>query len=218
MKKNTGNDGKRLAALVLAAGMTMGGAFTAFASSATPSETSSPVFETKTADINTSEKTQTQEGEVWASVTDEPLKQLKVTLPIRLDFVIYRDSTKGGATEFLCGDYSIEVDGNSEVGVKLDNIQIKRVVPTKWNLVSKSDVASLPLDEAESIKSVALNIAGTDLALGTNPVADFTVGIGNNEALGMSGTVAQVTKNIKAQSAEKAFIVTYTISQNTPTT
>ena len=217
MRKNTRNDGKRLAALVLAAGMTMGGAFTALASSATPAETTSPVFETKNADINTSEKTQTQEGEVWASVTDEPLKQLKVTLPIRLDFVIYRDSTNGGGTEFLCGDYSIEVDNNSEVGVKLDSIQIKRVVPTKWNLVSKSEVEALPTDDAESIKNVALNIAGTDLALGTNTVADFKVGIGNNEPLGMSGTVAQVTKNIKAQSAEKAFIVTYTISQDTPT-
>ena len=212
MKRSTGKQLRRLAAITLAAGMMTGAAMPVWAA-----EPTKPSFAGETKSIDSADQTMDQEAVVWATVTGEALKQLKVTLPIRLDFVVFKDASGGGSSEpqFLCGDYEIRVDGNSEVGVKLDNVKV--VVPSgsKWDLVAEADLTT----ETDYHK-VAMSLADTPLKKGDNKIADFTVDVGGYKSLGMDGKPAAKT-NIQGAgaAAERAFQVTYTISQYTaPTT
>ena len=213
MKRSTGKQLKRLAAIALAAGMMTGAAMPAWAS-----EPTKPSFAGETKSIDSADQTMDQEAVVWATVTDQALKQLKVTLPIRLDFVVFKDASGEGGNpnpQFLCGDYEIRVDGNSEVGVKLDSVKV--VVPSgsKWDLVAEGDLTT----ETDYHK-VAMSLAGAELKKGDNKIADFTVDVGGYKSLDMSGTPAGKA-NITGggAAAERAFQVTYTISQYTvPTT
>ena len=213
MKRSTGKQLKRLAAIALAAGMMTGAAMPAWAS-----EPTKPSFAGETKSIDSADQTMDQEAVVWATVTDQALKQLKVTLPIRLDFVVFKDASgSGGSTDpqFLCGDYEIRVDGNSEVGVKLDSVKV--VVPSgsKWDIKAAADLTT----ETDYHK-VAMSLAGVELKKGDNKITDFTVDVGGYKSLDMSGTPAGKA-NISGggAAAERAFQVTYTISQYTaPTT
>ena len=213
MKRSTGKQLRRLAAITLAAGMMTGAAMPVWAA-----EPTKPSFAGETKSIDSADQTMDQEAVVWATVTGEALKQLKVTLPIRLDVVVFKDASGGGGSsepQFLCGDYEIRVDGNSEVGVKLDNVKV--VVPSgsKWDLVAEADLTT----ETDYHK-VAMSLADTPLKKGDNKIADFTVDVGGYKSLGMDGKPAAKT-NIQGAgaAAERAFQVTYTISQYTaPTT
>ena len=213
MKRSTGKQLKRLAAIALAAGMMTGAAMPAWAS-----EPTKPSFAGETKSIDSADQTMNQEAVVWATVTGQALKQLKVTLPIRLDFVVYKDASgeSGNSNpQFLCGDYEIRVDGNSEVGVKLDSVKV--VVPSgsKWDLVAEGDLTT----ETDYHK-VAMSLAGTKLKKGDNKISDFTVEVGGYKSLDMNGTPAEKTTITGGgAAAERAFQVTYTISQYTaPTT
>lgn len=205
MKRSTGKKLKKLAAIGLAVGMMTGTAVPVLAA-----EVSTPSFAGETKSVDSADQTMDQEALVWATVTDQKLKQLKVTLPIRLDFVVFKDASGGGGstnTQFLCGEYEIRVDGNSEIGVKLDKVNV--VVPSgsKWDLVTAAQAGS-----ATDFHKVSMKLADTELKKGDNPISDFTVGVGNYKSLGMAGTVPNV--NITAAAAaERAFQVTYTISQ-----
>ena len=209
MKRSTGKQLKRLAAIALAAGMMTGAAMPAWAS-----EPTKPSFAGETKSIDSADQTMDQEAVVWATVTDQALKQLKVTLPIRLDFVVFKDASGSGGSsdpQFLCGDYEIRVDGNSEVGVKLDNVKV--VVPSgsKWDLVAEGDLTT----ETDYHK-VAMSLAGAKLKKGDNKIENFTVDVGGYQSLGMDGTPAGNTNITGASAAaERAFQVTYTISQYT---
>ena len=209
MKRSTGKQLKRLAAIALAAGMMTGAAMPAYAEEATK-----PSFAGETKSIDSADQTMDQEAVVWATVTGEALKQLKVTLPIRLDFVVFKNSDPSAGdvgTKFLCGDYEIRVDGNSEVGVKLDSVKV--VVPTgsKWDLVAEGDLTT----ETDYHK-VAMSLAGAKLKKGDNKIENFTVDVGGYQSLDMAGTPAGNTNITGASAAaERAFQVTYTISQYT---
>lgn len=213
MRKNQRKQMRRLMAAGLALGMTAGAAFTSWAVS--PTEATTPAFTVETKAIDSADKEQELDAEVWASVTNTPLKQLKVTLPIRLDFVIYQSESDGSKKlEFLSGDYTIDVDSKSEVGVKLDKIAVSAPSGSKWKLAAASAIAT-----AADEKIVNLSMAGKELSTGVNEIPDFKVGIGQSESLGLQGTAAGgVTGDVTATSAERAFQVTYTISQDTSAT
>lgn len=208
MRKNTGRQIRHFAAAVLAMGMAAGMTCTAMASSETQP---TPVFETEETSIDTANLTQTQDGAIWASVMSEPIKQLKVTLPIRLDFVVYRDSSAAASdqSQLLCGNYGISVDAASEVGVKLDSVTINAPAAGGWSLDTASNVAN----ESSDYKKVSLSIAGKELTTGPNDLSaqDFKVAVGANKTLGLSGQASKA--RVTAKSAERAFNITYTISQ-----
>ena len=219
MRKNTTTRMKRLATAMLAMGMLAGSAFPAAASSAT----SAPSFAEETKSIDSAELIQDQSGLVYATVTETPLKQLKVTLPIRLDFVIYKPVT--GTTEFLCGDYTINVDPTSEIGVCLDKVTVSAPPGSTWSLLSNSAIQT-----STNVKDVCMNLAGKELKFGSNEVSPesektagttdltkiFYVGVGASKSLGLSGTPAGNLSRVTSKAAEKAFQVTYTISQFEP--
>ena len=197
--------GKQLTAIVLAAGMMTGMAMPAWGAG-----TATPSFVGETKSIDSMDQTMNQDAVVWATVTEQALKQLKVTLPIRLDFVVFKDASGGGSsvTQFLCGDYEIRVDGNSEVGVKLDKVNV--VVPSgsRWDLVTSAQAGS-----ATDFHKVSMTLGGKELKKGDNTIDNFTVGVGGYKALGMSGSVPNLPITGSAAAAERAFQVTYTISQ-----
>jgi len=205
MKRSIGKQLKRLAAIALAAGMMTGTALSSWAA-----ETATPSFAGENKTIDSADQTMNQEAAVWATVTDQPLKQLKVTLPIRLDFVVFKDSNVDApnkSTQFLCGEYEIRVDGNSEVGVKLDKVNVTVPSGSKWDLIESKDVTG-----ATDFHKVSIKLGDTELKKGDNDINDFTVGVGGYKELGMNGSVPNV-KISSTTAAERAFQVTYTISQ-----
>ena len=215
MRRRTGRKLKKLAAIALAAGMMTGAAVPCWASN--PTEATKPSFAGETKSIDSADQTMDQDAVVWATVTDEALKQLKVTLPIRLDFVIYRDKREDAANknnQFISGDYEILVDGNSEVGVKLEKVKISKASGAKWDLIPSGDVAS-----ATDFHKISMSLGGTELKIGDNPISNYTVGVGSGEVLELRGSVNPTANLTTTAAAERAFQVTYTISQYTePTT
>lgn len=189
---------KKLFALLAASAMMMGATGTVLAAE-----------NDKTKDIDTTDTESTQDGEIWATLSETPLSQLKVTLPIRIDFAVIKTDT--GQNTFQSGDYNIIVDKSSEIGVKLTKIQVNNAVNGKWTL----DTAAKVTSETTDPRVVSLSIAGTDLVYGANTVKDeFKVGVGLNKSLGVKGTASAGKTGIPTKAlAEKAFDVTYTIEQ-----
>lgn len=209
MRRRTGKQLKRLAAIVLAAGMMTGAAMPVYA---VAPETTSPSFVGETKAIDSADKTMDQEAVVWATVTNEALKQLKVTLPIRLDFVIFKNQDPDAGdttTKFLSGDYEIIVGGDSEVGVQLEKITISKPTNGKWDLIASSEVSS-----NNDFHKVSMKLAGQELIKGENKIENFTVDVGNSKTLSLEGSVNS-NAAVSAAAAERAFLVTYTISQYT---
>lgn len=166
----------------------------------------------ETKDVETTDGTSEQNGEIWATLSGKKLKQLKVTMPIRIDFAVVKDTPDN---DFVVGDYKIKVASDSEVGVELTKINVQNADKGKWTL---TDAAGL--DETkdkttdEAMKTVALQIAGVDLAYGPNTVTGFEVLKENEKSLGVDGTAtkAEIKESVEAK-AEHAFNVVYTIKQ-----
>ena len=111
--------------------------------------------------------------------------------------------------KFKAGDYEVKVASDSETGVKLDSVEVSAVAGGSWTLKAAADMAS-----STDARDVSLSIGGKELAYGRNPLADFTVGIGAKNSLGLTGTPSSHTIGAsEAGNAEKAFQVVYTISQ-----
>lgn len=179
--------------------------------------------ETKT--TGTTDTTTSQSGEVWATISGEPLKQMKVTVPIRMDFAVYHEEgAADGTNTFAAGNYKIKVDADSEVGVKLTKIQIQNAEGGAWTLTSDGTIKTETENQTSvaAMKTVALNIAGTAMSYGNGvTINNFTVGIGQEKSLDVKGTPtsAKLTKNADTSAAlngtaERAFDVVYTIEQD----
>lgn len=189
-----------------------------------------------------------QDGTIYGTLSGRELKQLKVTVPIKLEFAVVRDSgettdlapTK--ANNFVMGDYKLKVASDSEIGVKVANINLEAVPATNWSLATKADVAALavakPADytsKEENGKLVISGISNADLAeltkkqktislsldktqdmiLGDNvPTKEIFAGIGDQKSLGLEGTAGKVwiDPNLNGTS-ELAFKVVYTLVQ-----
>ena len=178
--------------------------------------------DTKT--TGTTDTESNQSGEVWATLSGEPLKQMKVTVPIRMDFAVYHN--EGDADDkniFAAGNYKIKVEADSEVGVQLTKIQIENAEGGAWTLTDSTGIAATKgQTDVASMKTVALNIAGTDLKYGSGEtITDFKVGIGAEKSLNVKGTPTSAAlsgegEDVKAAlngNAERAFDVVYTITQ-----
>lgn len=179
--------------------------------------------DTKT--TGTTDTESNQSGEMWATLSGEPLKQMKVTVPIRMDFAVYHnEGDADGTNTFAAGNYKIKVEADSEVGVELTKIQIQNAEGGAWTLADKSDIetATKSKTDVASMKTVALNVAGIDLKYGAGEtITGFTVGIGAEKSLNVTGTPTSTTltgsgDDVKAAlngTAERAFDVVYTIKQ-----
>ena len=162
----------------------------------------------ETKDVETTDGTSEQSGEIWATLSGKDLKQLKVTMPIRIDFAVVKGTPDNS---FIVGDYKIKVASDSEVGVELAKINVQNADKGNWTL---TDAAGI-----EATKTVAIQIAGTDLEYGDNAVTGFEVLKANEKSLGVDGTAtkAEIDESVEAK-AEHAFNVVYTIKQKEVTT
>lgn len=164
-----------------------------------------------------------QSGEVWATLSGEPLKQMKVTVPIRMDFAVYHNTDDpDGTNTFAAGNYKIKVEADSEVGVELTKIQIQNAAGGTWTLEEAGKISSTSgKADVTSMKTVALNIAGTEMKYGAGEaITGFQVGIGAEKSLAVKGTATQATLKGTGDAAaalngtaERAFDVVYTIKQ-----
>ena len=178
--------------------------------------------DTKT--TGTTDTESNQSGEVWATLSGEPLKQMKVTVPIRMDFAVYHnEGDEAGTNTFAAGNYKIKVEADSEVGVELTKIQIQNAEGGAWTLTDSAGIAAATQDQTDvaSMKTVALNIAGEEMAYGNGvAITNFTVGVGAEKSLNVTGTPTSTklkgTGDAAAAlngNAERAFDVVYTIKQ-----
>lgn len=178
--------------------------------------------DTKT--TGTTDTESNQSGEMWATLSGEPLKQMKVTVPIRMDFAVYHnEGDADGTNTFAAGNYKIKVETDSEVGVQLTKIQIQNAEGGAWTLTDSAGIETATQNKTDvaSMKTVALNIAGTEMKYGAGEtITDFTVGVGAEKSLNVKGTPtsAKLTGTGDAATAlngtaERAFDVVYTIKQ-----
>ena len=171
----------------------------------------------ETKDVETTDGTSEQSGEIWATLSGKDLKQLKVTMPIRIDFAVVKGTPDNS---FIVGDYKIKVASDSEVGVELAKINVQNADKGNWTL---TDAAGIDATETKTsdvaMKTVAIQIAGTDLEYGDNAVTGFEVLKANEKSLGVDGTAtkAEIDESVEAK-AEHAFNVVYTIKQKEVTT
>lgn len=178
--------------------------------------------DTKT--TGTTDTESNQSGEMWATLSGEPLKQMKVTVPIRMDFAVYHnEGDADGTNTFAAGNYKIKVETDSEVGVQLTKIQIQNAEGGAWTLVDSTDIGTATTNKTDvaSMKTVALNIAGTEMKYGAGEtITDFTVGVGAEKSLNVKGTPTSAklagtgdAATALNGTAERAFDVVYTIKQ-----
>lgn len=202
---------KKLLALSMAAMMALGMSSAVYAADDTPTDDSTPT--TKTKDVETSKGTDTQEGTVWGEITNETLHQLKVTMPIKIDFIISQSDNPGTDPNIMTvGDYKIVVAKDSQIGVKLDSVKLTQALDSDWKLVADATTET-------DLHAVDLTIAGSKMVDGkavAPTVADsadgFVVGINKSASLGVQGHGSKAT--ITGPEASKlAFNVVYTISQ-----
>ena len=179
--------------------------------------------------VDTTDGTSDQNGEIWATLSSKSLSQLKVTMPIRIDFSVTPETDPDKQAEtpnsFVVGDYKIKVASDSEIGVELTNITIENADKGLWTLTDATGIAatktaitedSTEKEKENAMKTVSLQIAGKDLAYGENKLVDdtFVVKKGTDKSLGIKGapTQAPIDAAIEAK-AELAFNVVYTIAQ-----
>lgn len=169
----------------------------------------SPVVhaEDDTKDVDTSKETNEQSGTVWGSITDKDLKQLKVTVPIKIDFIISKGAASS-ANKMTVGKYKIIVPDDSEIGAELTNVNIKQAMDSKWKLMADSS------SETSDVHAVSIELAGTQLAYGDNAIADFEVAVNSSKELNISGKGSKVSITAdQAEASNKAFDIVYTIKQ-----
>lgn len=158
--------------------------------------------------VDTTKTEDTQNGEVWGSITDKDLKQLKVTMPIKIEYIISKGETDQ-ANKMTVGDYKIVVSKDSETGVKLKSVKMTQALDSEWTLD-----ANAATNESD-LHAVNIEIAGKPMVNGTEvEPTDFTVGINKSKSLGITGNGSKVTIN-GAEESKLAFDIVYTIEQYT---
>ena len=165
--------------------------------------------EKDTTDVDTNKTEDTQEGTVWGSITDQELKQLKVTMPIKIEYVISK-GTDGEANTMTVGDYKIVVSKDSETGVKLKNVKMTQALDSEWTLDENAAT-----NESE-LHAVNIEIAGSTMidGQGIEPATPFTVDVNKSKSLGIKGNGSKVTID-QAEDSKLAFDIVYTIEQYT---
>ena len=167
----------------------------------------------ETKDVETTDGTSEQSGEIWATLSGKDLKQLKVTMPIRIDFAVVKGTPENS---FIVGDYKIKVASDSEVGVELAKINVQNADKGNWTLTDAAGIEATKDKTSDDVamKTVAIQIAGVDLEYGPNTVTGFEVLKENEKSLGVDGTAtkAEIDESYEAK-AEHAFNVVYTIKQ-----
>lgn len=160
--------------------------------------------DTKTVDTTKTEDT--QKGEVWGSISKEELKQLKVTMPIKIEFVI-SPGTAGEANKMTVGDYKIAVANDSQTGVKLEKVKLSQAMDSEWTL--DKDAAN-----KTDLHTVNIKIAGEEMEEGKEivPTTTFTVDVNKSKSLGIEGNGSKAVIS-DAEASKLAFDVVYTISQ-----
>lgn len=167
---------------------------------------------------STSEESK-QEGTVWGSISDKELAQLKVTMPIKIEYAI-TPGAANAANKMVMGNYQIIVAKDSEVGVQVTNLNITQARDSVWSLDKEGTVTG----KTDNVHLVNIKIGstfnedgdvatpGTDLVYGDNALTDFKVAVNASKSLGLSGTGSK-TPISASEAATKAFDVVYTIKQ-----
>lgn len=184
---------KKLLALSMAAMMALGMTSTISAADET------------TKDVDTKKGEDSQNGEVWGSISKDTLKQLKVTLPIKIEFVI-SPGEEDGANTMTVGDYKVVVPNDSEVGVEVTDIKATPSLDTVWHL---SDDATQITDD---VFAYDLTIANAKITAGGNPITNFTVAKNSSKSLEIKGSGSKAKIDNK-HDASKALDIVYTIKQ-----
>lgn len=182
-------------------------------------------------DVETTDDTSEQNGEIWATLSDKSLSQLKVTMPIRIDFSVTpeTDADKQTATPnaFVVGDYKIKVASDSEIGVELTDITIENADKGLWTLTNAAGIEKTKPSDPDTRtdvqkkadqKTVQITIADKDLAYGKNKITGFEVAKAKDKSLGVKGLATKSTIDPTEAKAELAFNVVYTIKQKEVTT
>ena len=179
-------------------------------------------------DVETTDETSDQKGEIWATLSSKSLSQLKVTMPIRIDFSVTPGTIKDGETEanptndFIVGDYKIKVASDSEIGVELTEVTIENAEKGLWTLANAAEIEKTkPADpdnrtdaeKAADQKTVQITIAGKDLDYGKNKITGFEVAKAKDKSLGVKGLATKSVIDPVEAKAELAFNVVYTIKQ-----
>ena len=103
--------------------------------------------------VDTTDGTSDQNGEIWATLSSKSLSQLKVTMPIRIDFSVTPETDPDKQAEtpnsFVVGDYKIKVASDSEIGVELTNITIENVDKGLWTLTDADGIAKTKPSDPE---------------------------------------------------------------------
>lgn len=188
---------KKLLALSMAAMMALGMTSTISAADET------------TKDVDTKKGEDSQSGEVWGSISKDTLKQLKVTLPIKVEFIISPAAGADDPNTLTVGDYKVVVPNDSEVGVQVNSITATPALDTPWNLVA--DATAVEND----VHAYNLSIGGVTLKEGKNDLTNFTVEKNSSKLLDIKGSGSKAKIN-DPESAKKALDIVYTISQYTP--
>lgn len=165
--------------------------------------------EKDTTDVDTNKPEDTQEGTVWGSITDQDLKQLKVTMPIKIEYVISKGAD-GEANKMTVGDYKIVVAKDSETGVKLKSVKMSQALDSVWSLD-----ANAATDESD-LHKVNIKIAGVAMEDGKDvaPTDAFTVEPNKSKSLNITGNGSKATIS-GAEESKLAFDIVYTIEQYT---
>lgn len=176
-----------------------------------------------TKDVSTDGETSTPSGEVYGRISEEALKQMKFTVPIRIDFAVVKGDADNNH-DVAIGDYKIIVPNDSETNVKLTNVKIERANSTKWDLKKMTELTA-----STDIHDIALQFGGTrttvgdkvtvtpgslELAYGNNAITDFIVDKNTNKSLNITGKSPKV-EITESEEAKLAFNVVYTITQTT---
>lgn len=165
--------------------------------------------EKDTTDVDTNKTEDTQNGEVWGSITDQDLKQLKVTMPIKIEYVISKGAD-GEANKMTVGDYKIVVSKDSETGVKLKNVKMTQALDSVWTLDANAATDTTDLHKVNIEIAGAKMIDGQEIA----PTDDFTVDVNKSKSLGIKGNGSKATIT-GAEQSKLAFDIVYTIEQYT---
>ena len=196
---------KKLLAMSMAAMMMMGMATTGIRAAGTE-------------DVDTNQPTSNPEGEVYGSISKDALKQMKFTVPIRIDFAVVKGGTDTPANTVAIGDYKIVVPNDSGSDVKLTNVNVKRANGSEWDLKSSSEISS-----SKNLHDIALKINGTkaegskEITGGTDlnyydNIMDVEIKKNTSKSLNITGTHAPV-EITKSEEAKLAFNIIYTIEQ-----
>ena len=174
----------------------------------------------ETAGIETETESQTASGEVWAMLSEKTeLKQMKVTVPIRLHFAIMNSADKDSDPNLQFQtphkeNYKITVDKDSTVGVKVTKVNFEKPQNGSWSLNVDADAVK---QNTEDSRLVAIKLNNDWMKLGEN-VFTTPLKVAPNEAkiLPFDGQASQkeITKEEGTGIYEKAFQVTYTLEMD----